>query len=76
LARYESANDVFELNMTLFETQPVLWGGTDLIGASHAAETLGLFLRFQSVLPGTYLHSSEALLYTEEGFRKKFVLCG
>ncbi len=73
-AVYEGRLDIFELNMTLFDTEPPLWGGCELIGVTNAQETLHLWRNVAAALPGTYLHSSEAVLYTLEGFMRAFAV--
>ena len=72
-ATYESDDELFELNMTLFDTEPPLWGGCELLGVTDAKEAQGFWLRILAFLPGTYLHSSEAMLYSVEGFTEAFV---
>ncbi len=71
-ATYENHEDIFEINMTLFETEPPLWGGSELVGISYPSTAKSLLELVSGKLPGIYLHSSEALIYTLEGFTERF----
>jgi|GEM_PF-2262284 len=72
-ATYEGQRDLFEVNMTLYETQPPMWGGSDLVGIVDAREALDFWKKVATQLPGTYLHGSDACLYSMEGFRTTFI---
>ncbi len=69
-ARYEGQRDLFEVNMTLYETDPPLWGGSELVGIIDAQEALDFWKKVAGQLPGTYLHGSDAQLYSMDGFRR------
>lgn len=71
-ATYEGVHDLFELNMTLFDTEAPVWGGCDLIGATDATEVLDFWHKIAAGLPGIYLHSSEAELYSMDAFAEMF----
>ncbi|MEM7243890.1 MAG: hypothetical protein AAF533_01025 [Acidobacteriota bacterium] len=71
-ARHRGRHDVFEITMTLFETQPPLWGGCELVGRPSASGLAAFAEQVAAVLPGTYLHGSDARLYTLDGFRSQF----
>ena len=70
---FESEDDIFDIGFSLFETSPPMWGGSELIGISKASAALDLLSKLRLDLPAVYLHSSEALFYTPEGFRLSFL---
>ena len=72
-AEYFGDGDCFEINLTLFETEPPLWAGSDLVGATNPEEALRFWSALDRVLPGTYLHSSDAELFTFDGFWERFL---
>lgn len=72
-ATYRGPRGLIELEMTLYETEPPLWGGCVLSGVTDARELLALWREVLIRLPSTYLHSSEARLYSVAGFCEAFV---
>jgi len=72
-ATYEGERDQFKVNMTLYETEPPLWGGSELAGATDAREALEFWKKVAARLPGTYLHGDGARLYSMDGFRSAFI---
>jgi len=72
-ATYEGQQDLFEVNMTLYETEPPFWGGSELGGITDAREALDFWKKVAAQLPGTYLHGSDARLYSMNGFRAAFI---
>lgn len=72
-ATYEGQRDLFEVNMTLYDTEPPLWGGSELAGITDAREALDFWEMVAAQLPGTYLHGSDARLYSMAAFRAEFI---
>ncbi|MEM1022370.1 MAG: hypothetical protein AAGJ19_01725 [Myxococcota bacterium] len=65
-ALYQGEADIFEPNVTLFETSPPSWGGTARVAVNEPHAALALLYADGLGLPSVYLHSSGASLYTPE----------
>ena len=72
-ATYRGTRDLIELEMTLYDTEPPLWGGTVLSGGTDACDLLALWRKVLRRLPSTYLHSTEARLYSVAAFSEAFI---
>ena len=72
-ATYESKDDIFEIGMSLSEVSSTTWGGSPLIGISKPGDALALLGKLREQIEGVYLHSSEAMLYSPEGFYDLFM---
>ena len=67
-ANWENGGRRIELNITLFETEPPAWGGSDLTVFCGAQEILDLWMHLRTSHPAIWLHH-DCNIYTPESFR-------
>lgn len=68
-ARWSSGASHIDLAMTLFDTEPLAWGGFNLSGSATPVDLLNLYGAVHAALPASWLHNSDCLLHTAESFR-------
>ena len=60
------------VGMTLFETDPVAWGGSPLQGVCEVSDIVGLWETIRGHCPGIWMHNSNCEIHTPESFRRLF----
>ena len=71
-ACYESDRDMFEVTMTLFETDPVTWGGSNIVACSDPSELLRFWRLLRVSHPRIWLHNSDCALFDPADFEKRY----
>lgn len=72
-ARWTSEGDTLDLDMTLFDVEPLLWGGS---GIEHSCSPTALLSFWESVrvrCPAVYLHDSACTIYPPNYFAKQYL---
>ena len=65
--------DAFEIGMSLFETEPPLWGGSPISHVSEPAELLALLRALRRQLPSIYLHNEECEILSPAAFAARYL---
>lgn len=60
------------VGMTLFETDPISWGGSPLEGRCELADILGLWQTIRGQCPGVWMHNTDCEIHTPESFERLF----
>jgi hypothetical protein len=61
------------VGMSVFETEPVSWGGSPLQGACELADILELWEVIRSRCPGVWMHNSDCAIHTPDSSRRLFM---
>ena len=69
-ALWEVDGRFIKVGMTLFETEPVLWGGSPLQGRCEPADVLRLWKAIRIRCPGVWMQNSDCEIHTPESFEK------
>lgn len=72
-ARWEVEDRFISLDMTLFETEPPLWGGSGIVARCKFSEMLGLWQTIRGTHPAVWLHDSECRIWTPESFFEEYI---
>jgi len=57
-------------DMTLFETDPIAWGGSSVSGYCELDDLLSLWRALREEFPAVWLHNSECEIHTPESFSR------
>jgi hypothetical protein len=60
------------VGMTLFDTDPVTWGGSPLQGVCEVSDVLRLWQTIRDRCPGVWMHNSNCEIHTPESFQRLF----
>ena len=71
LARCSTDDGYIDLRMTLFDTDPIRWGGFRLAGRASPESLLELYTHLHLALPAAWLHNTDCELHTAESFGAK-----
>lgn len=71
-ARWEEQDRFIELEMSLFETEPVTWGGSGIRAHCTVQDVLKLWQAVKERCPAVWLHNSECAIHTPESFERLF----
>lgn len=72
-ARCEADEGYIEVCMTLFDTEPAVWGGSDLKINCSPKFLFDFWTHVRSVCPAGWLHDTECRLYSPESFSKHYL---
>ena len=72
-ATWQAADRHIGVGMSLFETDPVSWGGSPLQGICDVSDILGLWDFVRRRCPGVWMHNSDCEIHTPETFKRLFV---
>ena len=72
-ARCEMSDGFIEVDMSLFETEPPTWGGSDLRFTCGPQSIISFWTHVRSVCPAAWLHDAECRLYSPESFTKYYL---
>jgi hypothetical protein len=73
-ARWSGEREAYvAFEMTLFETDPPLFGGFLLDADCTAADLLGLWGNLRGAFPGIWLHDRDCRVYKPESFRAQYL---
>ena len=72
-ASYESDSDIFELTMTLFDIEPIAWGGCGIVACSDPTALLQFWQQLRKSHPRIWLHNSECAIFNPSDFQKMYV---
>jgi hypothetical protein len=67
-ARWQSDHGFFEVDMSLFETEPPSWGGSLAVGHCELDEFLEFCQHVRHRLPAVWLHNSACEIHSLESF--------
>jgi len=67
-ARWERGRSFLLVGMTLFETDPVAWGGSPVSGACEINDLLSLWHALRGQFPAVWLHNNACEVHTPESF--------
>jgi hypothetical protein len=73
-AAWDLAGATVGVGFSLFEVEPVEWGGSELTGTVGAHALLKAWLQVRAALPGVWLHDGECDIYTPDAFRARFLV--
>jgi len=68
--RHQEAS--IDVGMTLFEIEPVSWGGSPLRGGCSVPQMLALWNSVRQKCPGVWMHNSDCEIHTPESFEGSF----
>src|SRR5262245_21889119 len=72
IARWKKEDSFIEFGMTLFETEPVSWGGSSVKGQCTLDDFMQLWNVVRKRCPGVWMHNEECEIHTPESFTKLF----
>ena len=73
LGTWKDSYNQIELNMTLFDTEPPMWGGFDLSGSATPDALIRMYEHIRTRFPAVWLHDAyDCGLHDSASFRKKF----
>ena len=72
-ASYETDSEIFELTMTLFDMEPIVWGGSGIVGCSDPAALLWFWEQLRNTHPRIWLHNSECTMFNPKAFRRDYI---
>lgn len=71
-ASWQSGIRHISIGMTLFETDPVSWGGSPLSGTCELADILGLWKAIGMQCAGVWMHNTNCDIHTPDSFEQLF----
>ncbi len=72
-AQHTAADGEVLVSFSLFETTPVLWGGSSLEIDCGPRSLLEFWLKIRESCPAIWLHDEDCRLYSPDGFREVFL---
>lgn len=69
-AGWEHGQSFLFVGMTLFETDPVGWGGSPVFGACRLDDLLALWRALHGRFPAIWLHNSNCEIHTPDSFSR------
>jgi hypothetical protein len=69
-AEWRRNDSVIVVGMSLFDTDPVSWGGSDIRGSCSLAEILDLWNTVRHRCMGVWIHAADCAIYTPESFAR------
>lgn len=72
-ASYETDSEIFELTMTLFEIEPIAWGGSGIVGCSDPAALLWFWEQLRKTHPRIWLHNAECAIFNPNAFQRSYI---
>jgi hypothetical protein len=72
-ARWQSGDSFFEIDMSLYETEPLSWGGSLVVGHCELDEFLKFRHHVREYLPAVWLHNSACEIHSPESFAVKIL---
>ena len=67
-AGWERGRSFLVVKMTLFETDPIAWGGSGVSGYCELDELLALWRTLSSQFPAMWLHNGDCEIHTPDSF--------
>jgi len=67
-ARWEEGSRWIEVTLTLFESEPPSWGGSDLRGECDLQDILRLWAHLRTSVPSSWMHNADCEIHTPESF--------
>jgi len=67
-AGWERGQSFLLFDMTLFETDPIAWGGSGVSGCCELDDLLSLWRALRERSPAVWLHNSECEIHTPDSF--------
>jgi hypothetical protein len=67
-ARWESADEFIELNMTLMGRSDQLWGGSEIKARCHPSSLVAVWKHLKAEGAGIWLHDPDCRMHTERSF--------
>jgi|SRR6185295_1173986 len=69
-AGWERGASFLFVGMTLFETDPIAWGGSEISGCCELDEILALWGALRVSFPAIWLHNSACEIHTPDSFTR------
>ena len=69
-ARWEDGTRWIEVTMTLFDSDPPAWGGSDSRGECDLQDILHLWGHLTSAVPSCWMHNADCDIHTPESFAR------
>ncbi|HTO84158.1 MAG TPA: hypothetical protein VMQ73_18175 [Methylomirabilota bacterium] len=69
-AEWECDRGFLLVDMTLFETDPVAWGGSGISGFCELDDLLALWRDLREKFPAIWLHNGDCEIHTPESFAR------
>jgi hypothetical protein len=70
-ARWERGQSFLLVGMTLFETDPIAWGGSPVSGTCELDDLLALWRALRGRFPAVWLHNSSCEIHTPDSFSER-----
>lgn len=71
--RCEADSGYIEVDMSIFDIEPPVWGGSNLNFKCTPQYLLNFWLHVRGVCPAAWLHDTQCNLYSPESFCKNFL---
>jgi hypothetical protein len=72
-AKWQCETATVVIGMTLFDTDPVSWGGSPLQGHCSAEQILTLWESLRRTCPGVWMHNDDCEIHTPQSFKDLFI---
>ncbi|HEV7280266.1 MAG TPA: hypothetical protein VGN57_08650 [Pirellulaceae bacterium] len=72
-AAWRDGDDQFEIDMSLYDVDPPLWGGTGVVGYCSVEAFVRFCRHVRERLPGVWLHNSACEVHSPESFAAQVV---
>jgi hypothetical protein len=67
-ARWDYSKRWIEVGMTLFDVEPLAWGGSPLSGKCMLSDIMRLWLTLRTQFPAVWMHNAQCEFHTPESF--------
>jgi len=71
-AEWRGGDRFIEVGMSLFETEPPSWGGSEVEALCELEDVMGLWTWLRKRFRAIWLHNRECEIHTPETFRRQF----
>ena len=72
-AMHHAADGTIKIDFTLFDTEPVSWGGSSLVFDCGPQSLLDFWLAIRLACPAAWLHDASCRLYSPESFSELYL---
>ncbi len=73
-AKWQNGDDQIEFGMSLFDTDPISWGGSPLQGVCSVSSFLDAWKKIRENCPGVWMHYEDCEIHTPASFAALFDL--